>query len=84
MTTLAAKHYRLISKRRTVNWQMIGAIGEIGGAIAVVLTLGYLARQVRDSASQDRRRQSAQSPLRFAGGRGVLNPIICASNNKGV
>ena len=43
-----------------MNWQMIGAIGEIGGAIAVVLTLGYLARQVRESASQDRRHQSAQ------------------------
>ncbi|MDA0790268.1 MAG: hypothetical protein O2780_12525 [Proteobacteria bacterium] len=31
----------------TVNWEAIGAIGEILGAIAVVLTLGYLALQVR-------------------------------------
>jgi hypothetical protein len=35
------------SRRRTrVNWEAIGAVGEILGATAVVLTLGYLARQV--------------------------------------
>ena len=43
-----------------MNWEMIGAIGEIAGAVAVVLTLAYLARQVRDSARQDRRHQSAE------------------------
>jgi hypothetical protein len=30
-----------------LNWQAIGAIGEITGALAVVITLLYLARQVR-------------------------------------
>ena len=30
-----------------MNWEAIGAIGEIVGALAVVLTLGYLANQVR-------------------------------------
>ena len=30
-----------------MNWEAIGAIGEIVGAAAVVLTLGYLAIQVR-------------------------------------
>jgi hypothetical protein len=30
-----------------VNWDAIGAIGEILGAVAVVLTLGYLAIQVK-------------------------------------
>lgn len=48
------------SEGGTLNWEMIGAIGEIAGAGAVVLTLVYLARQVRDSALQDRRHQSAQ------------------------
>ena len=43
-----------------MNWEMIGAIGEIAGAAAVVLTLGYLALQVRESARQDRRHQSAE------------------------
>ena len=26
-----------------MNWDAIGAVGEVGGAIAVVATLGYLA-----------------------------------------
>lgn len=30
-----------------MNWEAIGAIGEILGALAVVLTLGYLAVQIR-------------------------------------
>jgi len=34
-----------------MNWEAIGAIGEIVGALAVVLTLGYLAVQTRHSAA---------------------------------
>ncbi|RLA47946.1 MAG: hypothetical protein DRR06_01045 [Gammaproteobacteria bacterium] len=30
-----------------MNWEAIGAIGEILGALAVVLTLGYVAVQIR-------------------------------------
>ena len=33
-----------------MNWDAIGAIGEIVGAIAVIATLMYLARQIKDSA----------------------------------
>jgi hypothetical protein len=43
-----------------MNWEAIGAVGEIVGAIAVVVTVGYLAvqirqntRSVRDSAFQE-------------------------------
>lgn len=32
-----------------MNWEAIGAIGEVVGAIAVVITLGYLAVQIRQS-----------------------------------
>jgi len=32
-----------------MNWEAIGAIGEIAGALAVVLTLLYLARQINES-----------------------------------
>jgi len=32
-----------------MNWDMIGAIGEIAGALAVVASLVYLARQIRFS-----------------------------------
>jgi hypothetical protein len=37
-----------------MNWEAIGAIGEVGGAIAVVITLVYLARQIRHSAEATR------------------------------
>ena len=33
-----------------LNWEAIGAVGEILGAIAVVLTLGYLATQLRQNS----------------------------------
>jgi len=33
-----------------MNWEAIGAVGEIIGAITVVATLIYLARQIKDSA----------------------------------
>jgi hypothetical protein len=32
-----------------MNWEAIGAVGEVAGAIAVVLSLMYLAHQVRTS-----------------------------------
>ncbi len=34
-------------RRKLVNWEAIGAVGEIAGAMAVVITLLYLARQVQ-------------------------------------
>ncbi len=32
-----------------MNWEAVGAVGEVGGAVAVVATLVYLAAQVRQS-----------------------------------
>jgi hypothetical protein len=37
-----------------MNWDAIGAIGEIVGALTVVATLYYLARQINDSTRQSR------------------------------
>ena len=37
-----------------MNWDAIGAIGEILGAIAVVETLFYLTRQIHDSTNMAR------------------------------
>ncbi len=34
-----------------MNWDAIGAVGEVLGALAVVVTLGYLAIQVRQNTS---------------------------------
>jgi hypothetical protein len=48
-----------------MNWEAIGAIGEIVGALAVVATLGYLARQMRQAnmhaKSQVRQRMIEQT-----------------------
>ena len=32
-----------------MDWNAIGAIGEILGAVGVIITLGYLASQIRGS-----------------------------------
>lgn len=56
-----------------MNWDMLGAVGEIVGAAAVVLTLGYLALQVRESARQDRRQQSAALQQHLVG---ILNVLV--------
>ncbi|MBT5558916.1 MAG: hypothetical protein HOJ88_03415 [Proteobacteria bacterium] len=37
-----------------MNWEAISAIGEIIGAITVVATLSYLARQIKDSTRASR------------------------------
>ena len=37
-----------------MNWDAIGAVGEIVGAVAVIVTLIYLAIQIRDSARAPR------------------------------
>ena len=34
-----------------MNWQAIGAVGEIGGAVGVILTLIYLAGQLRQNTN---------------------------------
>ncbi len=38
-----------------MNWEMIGAVGEILGAAGVIATLAYLARQIRSSTQATRR-----------------------------
>jgi hypothetical protein len=38
-----------------VNWEAISAIGQIVGAIAVVISLIYVAREVRSNARETRR-----------------------------
>ena len=37
-----------------MNWDAIGAVGEILGALAVVVTLFYLARQLRENTASNR------------------------------
>lgn len=47
-----------------MNWEAIGAISEIIGAIAVVVTLVYLAIQIRQS-NREARASTLQTALRF-------------------
>jgi len=65
---------------------MVGAIGELGGAVSVVATLVYLARQVGDASRQDRRNQWTQlaqrtDALRLAAAR---DPDLSAILMRGV
>ena len=66
-----------------MNWQAIGAVGEILGALAVLITLVYLARQVKHArrdqqvaafrANRDERREYFES-LRDSP---YIQPILC-------
>jgi hypothetical protein len=47
-----------------MNWEALGAIGEIVGAVAVVLTLGYLAVQIRQNTRSARASTSYHSTTR--------------------
>lgn len=55
-----------------MNWNMVGAIGEILGGLGVIITLAYLARQIR--ANTIAMRQEAEREA-FDGNRLVLSQI---------
>lgn len=48
-----------------MNWEAIGAIGEIIGAMAVVATIFYLGRQIRTEAQRARTNPIAIVPDAF-------------------
>ena len=41
-----------------MNWEAIGATGEVLGALIVVITLGYLAVQIRQNTAQQKREET--------------------------
>jgi hypothetical protein len=47
-----------------VNWGAIGAMGELVGALGVIVSLGYLGVQIRQNA-QSVRAASYQAQFRF-------------------
>ena len=59
-----------------MNWEAIGAVGEILGAIAVVLTLGYLAVQIRHAknATADQNRLERSRGVREMALAMIANP----------
>ena len=46
-----------------MNWEAIGAIGDFVGALAVIITLAYLAIQVRHARDAAAPRCGPPSPL---------------------
>ena len=40
------------SAGNAMNWEAVGAVGEIAGALAVVVTLLFLSRRIRETAKQ--------------------------------
>ncbi len=61
-----------------MNWDAIGAIGEVVGAVAVVVTLLYVARQIHQANAQTQ----AQARYSFVEAYGHMNTSI--SGNKAV
>ncbi len=54
-----------------MNWEAIGAIGELVGGLAVVLTLVYIAFQVRQSSKQiDQNTRALEASTFYAAGEG--------------
>ncbi len=60
----------------TVNWDVMSAIGQLAGAIAVVVTVGYLAVQIRVA------RLAASDANRLQRGAGVREMIFNVLNNE--
>ena len=58
-----------------MNWEAIGAIGEIVGALAVVLTLGYLANQVRHA------KEAAADTNRLERSKGVRDMMLASASD---
>lgn len=58
-----------------INWDAVGAIGEILGALAVFISLTYLAVQIRSSTNQNRAAISQSIQAEFARG----NELVATS-----
>jgi hypothetical protein len=58
-----------------LNWDAVGAVGEVLGALAVVLTLGYLARQVHFA------RETAADANRLNRANGVTEMVLATATN---
>lgn len=61
-----------------MNWEAIGALGEIVGALAVVLTLAYLAIQVRHAKA------AATDTNRLERSKGVRDMMLASAADSGL
>lgn len=60
-----------------MNWDALGAVGEIVGAVAVVVTLLYVARQIHQANAQTQ----AQARYSFVEAYGHMNTSISANKS---
>ncbi|MGR8950687.1 MAG: hypothetical protein ACU84Q_21810 [Gammaproteobacteria bacterium] len=60
-----------------MNWDAVGAIGEIVGAIAVVVTLIYLAKQIKQSVGMARASQNRTLLESYEG----INDIVLSNTH---
>jgi len=60
-----------------VDWEAIGAVGEILGALAVVVTLLYLARQIHQSNSMSRSQTASEIGQKF----NEFNQLLVSNTN---
>ena len=67
-----------------MNWDAVGAIGEVLGAVGVVATLGYLAAQIRQNSKVVRSatRQAISTAQADFGVQIVSNPEMRASSSR--
>ena len=56
---------KICNRRSDVTWESIGAIGEVASAFAVLITLIYLARQVRQNSHQQKIESSRATSEEF-------------------
>lgn len=61
-----------VTSGKTVNWEAIGAVGEILGALAVFASLMYLAAQIRGQSKQARASAFQEIGIATAAGWSVL------------
>jgi hypothetical protein len=72
----------LLSLDHAVNWEAISAIGQMVGAIAVVISLIYLAREIRRNARLAR--QSSLDTLNMVAGQLAQNPRLAQLFDRGI
>ena len=58
-----------------MNWDAIGAVGEIVGALAVVLTLAYLAKQIKQSVRTSHASTNRELQVAFEG----INDLVLSN-----
>ena len=64
-----------------MNWEALGAIGEIVGAVAVILTLGFLAVEIRQSRKVVRR-SACQQPQKASPRRWAVEELSAESRSR--